>query len=170
MILMMLCGACVAEGIDYASLSDDELHLVISKARNELAKRELNAEKDAVLFEQDGVTVYLTGKDSFEEDKYDLEYAPLKIGVILINDSDRNIGVNLKNPAVNGWDVSSSLAPSVSANKKAKGVIELNVFDAEITSLDDLEELEVSFELYDTDSYDTFAEVGPVTLHFNAEQ
>ena len=53
--LLRLCGSCLAEGLDYASMTDAQLHDIVDAARNELTKRELVAEGKTLLFEQDGV-------------------------------------------------------------------------------------------------------------------
>ena len=52
--LLLLCGSCLAEGLDYASMTDAQLHDIVDAARNELTKRELVAEGKTLLFEQDG--------------------------------------------------------------------------------------------------------------------
>lgn len=42
--LLLLCGSCLAEGLDYASMTDAQLHDIVNAARNELTRRELVAE------------------------------------------------------------------------------------------------------------------------------
>ena len=37
--LLLLCGSCLAEGLDYASMTDAQLHDIVDAARNELTKR-----------------------------------------------------------------------------------------------------------------------------------
>ena len=48
--LLLLCGSCLAEGLDYASMTDAQLHDIVDAARNELTKRELVAAEKTVLF------------------------------------------------------------------------------------------------------------------------
>ena len=49
--LLLLCGSCLAEGLNYASMTDAQLHDIVDAARNELTKRELVAAEKTVLFE-----------------------------------------------------------------------------------------------------------------------
>ena len=34
--LLLLCSSCLAEGLDYASMTDTQLHDIVDAARNEL--------------------------------------------------------------------------------------------------------------------------------------
>jgi len=165
---LLLCGSCLAEGLDYASMTDDQLHAIVDAARNELAKRELIAAENTVLFEQDGVTIYMTGDWKIRESSIN-DSIYLEINVIAINNTNRNVGIRIENPSVNGWDVSASLPSGVSANKKAKDVLTLDVADAEVKTAADLQDLTMTFRLLDEDSYKTFSEGEPVTIHFNAQ-
>ena len=45
----------------------------------------------------------------------------------------------------------------------------LNVKDAEVKSLEEIEELEIAFRMYDGETYKTFAEIPAITLHFNVQ-
>lgn len=164
--LLMLCGTCLAEGMDYASMTDEQLHAVIDTARNELVKRELVAAEKTVLFEQDGVTVYMTGdytirESSISDDVY------FKINIVVINDSDRDVGINIVNPSVNGWDVSNAFLSTTTAGKKSKQELTLNVVNAEVKTIEQIEDVEIAFNLYDGSTYKNFAEIAPITLHFN---
>lgn len=166
--LLMLCGTCLAEGLDYQSMTDEQLHAVINSARSELAKRELIAADKTVLFEQEGVTIYISGDYTVREGVIgDAVY--LEIKLVVVNETDRNVGISIENPSVNGWDISAPYLSGVSAQKKAKDTLKLNVADAEVKTAEDLEDLTLSFRLYDADSYKTFFEGEPITLHFNVQ-
>ena len=90
-LILVFSIAAVAEGTDFASMDDAALHAMIDGARNELAKRELVAAENTVLFEQDGVTVYLTGDhEVWGSDSYYLD-----LGVVLVNDSDKTVAVGV---------------------------------------------------------------------------
>lgn len=39
--LLLLCGSCLAEGLDYASMTDAQLHDIVDAARNELTNGSL---------------------------------------------------------------------------------------------------------------------------------
>lgn len=149
-------------------MTDAQLHDIVDAARNELTKRELVAAEKTVLFEQDGVTVYMTGDYTIRESSISDDIW-LKINIVVVNDSGRDVGINIVNPSVNGWDVSASILSTTTKGKKSKQELTLNVKDAEVKSLEEIEELEIAFRMYDGETYKNFADVPAVTLHFNAQ-
>lgn len=166
--LLMLCGTCLAEGLDYPSMTDEQLHAVIDAARNELSKRELVLDGKTLLFEKEGVSVYLTGdfkEDSFTTDS--LHY--MRAEVIVVNDSDLNVRVGIDSMSVNGWEVSCSGFSAVSAGKKVKDELYFNAVDTDVTSVEEIETVEITFRLSNADTYKFFADVEPITLHFNVQ-
>lgn len=166
--LLLLCSSCLAESLDYASMTDAQLHDIVDAARNELTKRELVAAEKTVLFEQDGVTVYMTGDYTMQESSIS-DAVWLTINIIVVNDSGRDVGISIVNPSVNGWNVSSlSLSPT-SKGKKSKQELTLDVKDAEVKSLEEIEGLEIAFRMFDCETYKTFAKVPAITLHFNVQ-
>ena len=160
-MLLVFASAC-AEGLDFASMDDATLHSIVDSARNELTKRELNAGENTVLFEQEGVTVYLTGE--YETEEYDTVY--LSLNAVIVNDSDKTVWISTDSLSVNGWDVYSYGLPDTTAGKKQKCELEFCISDAEISSYDELEEIEVVFSLVDSDTYETFSTTEPIVLHF----
>ena len=160
-MLLVFASAC-AEGLDFASMDDATLHSIVDSARNELTKRELNAGENTVLFEQEGVTVYLTGE--YETEEYDTVY--LSLNAVIVNDSDKTVWISTDSLSVNGWDVYSYGLPDTTAGKKQKCELEFCISDAEISSYDELEEIEVVFSLVDSDTYETFSTTEPIVLRF----
>lgn len=166
--LLLLCGSCLAEGLDYASMTDAQLHDIVDAARNELTKRELVAEGKTLLFEHDGVSVYLTGDfkaDSLHTDSMHF----MRASVIVVNDSDINVRVGVDSMSVNGWEVSNSGFSSVSPGKKLKDELTFNAVDTDITTVEEIETIEITFRLSNADTYMFFADVPTVTLHFNVQ-
>lgn len=156
---VLLLGACALAEADYSALSDAELHAMIDGARNELAKRELVAEDKAVILEQDGVTVYLTGDIVFE-------YNFLKIGVVVVNDSDKTITLLLDEASVNGWTLNAVGVSETPSGKKQKGTLQFLVSDGEIESAEEVEDIEAVFKLWDANEYETVFESDPIAIHF----
>ncbi len=166
--LLLLCGSCLAEGLDYASMTDAQLHDIVNAARNELTRRELVAEGKTLLFEQDGVSVYLTS--GFEADSIHTDaWYFMRAGVIVVNDSDINVRVGIESMSVNGWEVSNSGFSSVSPGKKAKDELAFNAADTDITAVEEIETIEITFRLSNADTYRFFADVPAITLHFNVQ-
>lgn len=165
---LLLCGSCLAEGLDYASMTDDQLHAIVDAARNELAKRELTLDGKTLLFEKDGVSVYLTSDFEADSLKTDSMHF-MRAGVIVVNDSDKNMGVGIDSMSVNGWEVYSSGFSSISAGKKGKNELSFNAVDTDITDVSEIETVEITFYMYDGDTYQTISEIDPITLHFNVQ-
>ena len=60
--LMLTVLPAMAKQLDYANMKDDELQAIVDSARNELTKRQLEEDGKTLLFEHDGISVYLTGE------------------------------------------------------------------------------------------------------------
>lgn len=165
-LLMCLFCAAGAEGTDFAVMSDDELHALVDGARNELAKRELTAAEGTVLFEQEGVTVYLTGEHEVKSGYLDLE-------AVVVNDRDCTVAIAVNSASINGWNVFSGGIGETSPGKKQKGMLSFSLEDASLSSfeeIEEIEEIELSIDLIDEDTYESIAETSePITLHFNAD-
>ena len=162
LVMLLIFTTACAEGLDFASMDDATLHSIVDGARNELAKRELNTGENTVLFEQEGVSVYLTGE--YETKEYDTVYLSLK--AVVVNDSDKTVWISTDSLSVNGWDVYSYGLPDTTAGKKQKCELEFCISDAEISSYDEVEEIEVVFSLVDSDTYETFSTTEPIIIHF----
>ena len=81
--LMMMVMPAMADQPDYVNMKDDELQTIVDSARNELVKRQLEEDGKILLFEQDGISVYLTGE--YETDW--MGYILIK--AIVINNTDK---------------------------------------------------------------------------------
>lgn len=139
--LILIGGVAMAENIDYASMTDEELRTVIDTARIELAKRE--QADNPVLFESFGITCYMTGEMRLTDSGF------LYVEVVCVNESDVAISFTNNESTVNGWQSFVNGIGTVSAGAKAKGEIQFNVKSAGITSLDELEDFTVSFDVLD---------------------
>lgn len=160
--LFLVTAAAAAENMDFASMSDEELHSIIDGARSELTKRELVAAEDVVLFEQDGVTVYLTGN----HDTYGDDSVYLELEVVVVNDADQSLGVGIDSASINGWNVFGGGIPGTDAGKKQKGSLLFCISDAEAYSFEEIEDIELDFYVYSEETYETVFSVDTVALHF----
>lgn len=165
-IVLTLCS-CVAIAADYSSMTVEDLSHEYNAIRNELLKRGLVAEGKTPLFEQNGVSVYLTGK--YEIAKNWSDQIILKLEAVVINDYKTVINVmpENSNASINGWDVSCDGITSTNPGKKQKGYFELCLSDADISTYEEIEEIEFQFYLYDFDNWETVSHVAPVTVYFN---
>lgn len=164
-VMMFIAIPCeaFADLPDFAAMSDEELQELVNAARNELARRVLSAEENTVLYDQDGVQIYLTGKQRVES--YG-DSATLYVEVIIINDTDKNIGIMMDSSSINGWDVYGWGDSGISAGKKKKAEFEFNAHEADVFALEEVEDLEMKMNIYDEDTYDTIKALDPVTISF----
>lgn len=163
LIAILLFGCGVAEGLDFASMSDDQLQAVIDGASAELAKRTPVQENEDVLIDQNGVKVYLTGNHEvwgYEEDWY------LDLEAVVENNSDKTISILLDSASVNGWNVFSMGISDTQAGKKQKGVLDFYFSQAGIKTFEEVEEIEMVFTIYDSDNWNTVATTEPITITF----
>lgn len=160
-LTLLLVGSLALAEADFTGMTDDELHALVDGARNELVKRELVAENKAVILEQDGVTVYLTGDIS-------LEYNFLKVGVVVVNDTDKTISILLDGASVDGWTLNTIGVTDTPAGKKQKGTLQFLVSDGEVEAAEEVKEIEAVYKIWDSGEYNTLYESDPITVHFNA--
>lgn len=166
LILMaaMLCSCCLAESaIDFASMTDEQLHELINGARNELAKRELAMSADLTLFEQDGVTVYLTG----EYEVWGSDNIYIDFEAVVVNDSDKLVSILVDISSINGWDVYGSGISETSPGKKQKGSLEFLLTDADISTYEEIEDIELALTIYDSENWETISTVENIVIQFN---
>lgn len=171
-LLMVLLFAATAlpafaEGTDLAAMTDEELHSLIDAYRNELTRRELVAGEKVVLFEQDGISVYLTGEYKVygNDDKF------LTLEVVVINDGDVEISISADDYhlCINGWDCFTNGIGKVPAGKKLKGELSINLSHAEISTYEEIEDIEFSFIVSDAETFKELFTTDPVTVHFNVQ-
>jgi len=167
LMLVLICtaGFATAEGLDYSSMSDEELHATISSARNELTRRELIAEEKLVIFEADNVQAYLTGN----YEVYGSDTVFLNLEAVIINDSDATVSLMTEACCINGWDVWSMGIANTSAGKKHKGNFNIKLTDAEIATFEEIEEIEFTFYLSNAETYKRIGESTSVVVHYNVE-
>lgn len=164
-IMALASTVAFADTQDYASMDDAALHEMINGARNELAKREMKVAEKSVLFEEEGITLYLTGNyDVWGSDNWYLD-----LEAVVINDSDATVFVSVDSAYVNGWEVYGSGITDTEGGKKQKGMLEFCISEADISTYEEVEDIEIVFSLFDSDTYETIAELEPITIHVNAE-
>lgn len=164
-LLMFIAIPCeaFADLPDFAAMSDEELQELVNAARNELARRVMAAEENTVLYDQGGIQIYLTGKQ-YVEDYGDS--SSLYLEVVIINDSDKNIGIMMASSSINGWEIYGWGTDGISAGKKKKAEFEFNASDADVFAIEEVEDLEMQMNIYDGDTYETISKLDPITVSF----
>ena len=113
-----------------------------------------------VLFDQENMKI--VGKGLSEKDSF---WGP---GLILYieNSSDKNITVQVRDVSVNGFMVSSSMSEEVAEQKKAMSAVQFFDTDLEENSITDIKDIELSFHVFDTKTWDTIYDSDVIKLSF----
>lgn len=164
-LLLFIAIPCeaFAELPDFAAMSDEELQELVNAARNELARRGLAAEEGTVIYDEDGIQIYLTGKQ-YVEDYGDS--STLYVEVVIINDSDKDIGIMMESSTINGWEIYGWGTDDISAGKKKKAEFEFNASDADVFAIEEVEDIEMQMNIYDSETYETIKKLDPITINF----
>ena len=161
--VLIPCSAS-AEGLDYSALTTAELQDIIADVRNELIERKALSEGNLFLIDEvNDLQIYLTGKG--EKDwmgGYNLE-------IVVINNGSRAVSVSFDHVVINGWetDVWDGLVQDVGAGKKKKGYLPLAFDEADISSISEVEEVEISFHTFDPSTYMNLNHYGPFTIYYD---
>jgi len=162
--IVLFCSTALAAGTDYSSMTVEELQTVIDAARNALLTK--TAQSDGKLFIMDdpnGLQIYLTGKGEKNWlGSYDLE-------IIVINNGKSAVSISFDNIVINGWETNAfgSQVQDVGAGKKKKDSIPLSFDDTDISSISEVEEVEITFHTFDPSTYKTNGKFGPITIYYD---
>lgn len=159
--LLLIGSAAFAAVPDISGCSDDELRQLIDLARNRLYVNALSVEKDAVLVEQDGIKLYLTGEYMTSFSK---SWGFLYVNCVIVNNNAFEAKVGIENCSINGWDAYGDGTSSCAAGKKKKVELTFSLYDADISSLDDLEDITFNFYTYNSDSHKRIATLPEMTF------
>jgi hypothetical protein len=159
--LALICASSLAEGIDWASMTDEELHAAIEAAQAELNGRynigsnDLTAE--IVVFNQDGRTLTLSNGREGNYMNYDL---CLEFDAVYENNGESNDELVLNECYVNGWDIGALGDFDSRPGHRKMDTIVIGLDDTDVKSLDEIETIEFVFGYLDEDySFESFAPV-----------
>lgn len=151
---------------DYSSMSDDELYEQYTAIRNELTIRGLKAEKKTVILEKSGVQIYISDSPTFEST---WSGTFIYIPVVIVNNTEFNISVVVRNSSINGWTAEAKVyTNNVPSGKKAKTEIRYELKDTDIESLEDFEDAELAFVVYNDNDWfgnKVVDETKPITIY-----
>lgn len=144
---------------DLNDMTREELHSLINRARAALQKYEVYAETDNILLDQFGVKVIMKG--------YELDGTTFNMSYIIENNSDQDLIITADNEYMNGRDVHFLFSNKLESGKKTKDKLRIyDINEIGISSTDDLETLELIFELSDAESYKTITTSDKITIVF----
>lgn len=133
----------------------------LSQAPEEVENTGLETIEEAVLFEQKGVRV--TAKEVVNDPIWGKG-----IIVLIENDTKKNIGVQCNTIVVNNYMVSDLFSSTVAAGKKDNETIALLSSGLEEAGIDTISEINISFNVFDSDSYDTLFDTDEISLKTSA--
>lgn len=88
------------------------------------------------------------------------------IVVYISNTSEKNICVQARDVSINGFMMDPIFSPEVAAGKHAVSTITFLSTDLEENAITAIETVELSFHVFDFDSWDGIADTAPVTITF----
>lgn len=162
---MLMPLAALAEGNDYSALTTTELQDIIAVVRNELLERSALSEGKVFLTDEAAdVQIYLTGKGDYDWNGYALE-------MVVINNGDRSISIEFNNIVVNGWETITfrgAYVKDIGAGHRKKAAIPLALDKTDVSSISEVEEVELVFRIYDAlNGDDTLKRYGPITIYYD---
>lgn len=143
--------------------SSNEEQDQVEQEEQQEQEQEMNIEQ--VLFENDDYKVTLL---SLED-----SYWGQDLKVRLENNSDENVTVQVRGCSVNGFMVDPIFSEDIAAGKKSNSEISFSSSSLEEQNIKTINEVELSFEFFDSDSYDTLLETDKIQIKLsdnNAEE
>jgi hypothetical protein len=161
-ILAAVLISCFARAADYQSMTDEELVAEANAIRNEQVKRKAAEEEKPVVFDQDGVQVYLTGN-------YKMTSTNLKIEAVVVNETDRTLDVLAANNriAINGWECFSLGIPNTGPGKKQKGEFNITFGQSDISKYEEIEDISFKIDIFDMSSLEFVSKGEEVVVYYN---
>lgn len=126
----------------------------------EQVKKEVTVEETAV-FEENSIKITVTGLDT------DGWMGP-ELKLLIENDSASNITVQTRLSSVNGFMVDSSISEDVVVAKKANTGILFSDSDLKNAGIETISNIQFSFHIFDTDSWDTIMDSELITVNTSA--
>ena len=133
-------------------LANDTLRSEFAYIRNNIHTPPTSKKSYGTLIDERGIILYISGKATVSG-KY------LKIPVIFENLSGVSAGINITSININGWDVYGFGISSIDSDLKRKSEFSFRIADADITNINEIENIVISFSVYDaTHNYNTMFE------------
>ena len=80
------------------------------------------------------------------------------------NTSGKNVGISVDDMSINGFMMSPFFSTTVYDGKKSIDEITIFSNDLETNGIETIEEVELKFHIYESDSYNTIADTDPITF------
>lgn len=119
--------------------------------------------EETVLLDEEGVKITAKGLDT------KALFGP-EIKLLLENESGKNLTVQCRNLSVNGYMIEPMMSVDVVSGKKANDTLTLMESALNLCGIKTLADLEFSFHIFETDSFDTYMDTDRITLKTSAAE
>lgn len=126
---------------------------------SEEAASDLSIEQQTI-FDQDGITISVTG---ITEDSL---FGP-ELNLLIENNSDKNITVQARKSAINGYMISATMSSDVASGKKANDTLSFSSSELDTCGIDTIASIEFSLHIFDPDTFDTLYDSDLINLNTN---
>ncbi len=161
------CGSSEVKTPSSVSTGEKEsLKKVPASAESSSGKKESRPDitiEESVLFDQDGVRITSKGlnlKGSFGPE----------IKLLIENNNEKSVTVQARNASVNGYMVDTSMSADVAAGKKANDALSIMRSDLELAGIETIAEIEFSFHIFDSESWDTIVDSDRIRIETSAAE
>ncbi len=138
-LTLATCATAIAE-TDLSALTDDEIMSLMRQCSTELRSRR-QSETGILVFEHDGIRVYQVG------DAY-LSNGRIKVPIDCYNDSDVTASISPVFITCNGMTVQGFGPTNLTAGASTKCELDFATTDLQLTSLEDVYELNFQWQVY----------------------
>ena len=152
-ILLFNISLAFAEEVDFSKYSDDELRSFITSARIELIKRLGKSVENTLIYDGNGIKIYLTGNYN------DINmWGQIELECVVVNETGKEIAMWDDDAYVNGWSAYTRkyIVNNLKTGKKEKGTIYINAKKANLSSFEDIEDIVLYLKVVDTDKNELF--------------
>lgn len=142
----------------YDTIDDsDVIKLVVNE--NVTAAPVSNGEK---IYSKNGITIY-NEKPTMEDDDY-YDYVSR---FFIVNETNTDISISTDDVSVNGFMINPYCSETVPAGKMAYTSLYFSKTDLEDNKIKEIEEVELSFSIYNSESYDTIDDTDAIIIKAN---
>lgn len=156
-IAQLECSFTIFDSSTYDTIIDTSIIPIVTNLSDEYIQ-EYNAE-GTVLYDSDGIKIVSKGI-------IDSEIWGPELLLYIENNTEKFITVQSRDTSINGYMVNPSMSSEITPGRKI--VDELTFFSNELeeNGISEISELETSFEIFDSKTYDTIVNTGSLSLTF----
>lgn len=152
MLITIAQDTAFAQNIDWDAMSDQEIANEIN-SRAVIASRMPDSADHLTIANQNGVEVYLTRRYRIEKSYNGKDYIIME--AVVVNGLNDPISITNDGCCINGWAVETEGIFDVPANSKKKDTITMCLTDAEISTLEEITDVDYLLRVFSSSTYDT---------------